>query len=95
MSGPTFDTINSETHKGTYMEHISEKKKYGIYEEYRGAGGEMGRAPRKSRSGHDRSQSFRPMLYVSGPKLSFEGHIRMILHFFAPRSKQLSFFQKQ
>ena len=40
----------------------------------------------KSRFGHDRSQSFGPMLHVSGPKLSFSGNFQLIMHGFAPRS---------
>ena len=40
----------------------------------------------KSRYGHDRSQSFGPILHASGPKQSFRCNFQMILHGFAPRS---------
>ena len=43
----------------------------------------------KSRSGHERSQSFGPISHVSGPKLTFWGNFIMVLHGFAWRSSIL------
>ena len=40
----------------------------------------------KHRSGHDRSQSFGPILHVSDPKLKFWGNFILVLHGFAWRS---------
>ena len=49
----------------------------------------------KSRSGHDRCQSFGPILYVSNPTLVFSYNFQMILHGFASRSpKNIVFFIK-
>ena len=42
----------------------------------------------KSRSGHDRSQSFDPISHASDPKLTFSGNFIMVLHGFAWRSSK-------
>ena len=47
----------------------------------------------KSRSGHDRSQSFWQILHMSGPKLTFGGNFQMILYGFAWRSSKNTFWK--
>ena len=42
----------------------------------------------KSRSGHDRSQSFSPISHISDPKLDFGCNFIMVLHGFAWRSSK-------
>ena len=42
----------------------------------------------KSRSGHDRSQSFHPISHASGPKMTFWHNFHMILHGFAWRNQK-------
>ena len=47
----------------------------------------------KSRSGHDRSQSFGSISHISGPKLTFWGNFIMVLHGFVSRSpRNIVFF---
>ena len=48
----------------------------------------------KSRSGHDRSQSFGSILYVSGPKLSFWGSFSMERCNFWRKKKEACFADK-
>ena len=46
----------------------------------------------KSRSGHDRSQSFGPIWHVSGPEMVFWRNDIMILHHFCWRSSKITLF---
>ena len=46
----------------------------------------------KSRSGHDRSQSFGPISHVSGPEMVFWPNFIMILHHFCRRSSKITLF---
>ena len=43
----------------------------------------------KSRSGHDRSQSFGSISHMSGPKLTLWGNFIMVLHGFVSRSPKI------
>ena len=49
----------------------------------------------KSRSGHDRCQSFGSISYVSGLKLTFRGNFIMILHGFASRNPKNMVFNSK
>ena len=49
----------------------------------------------KSRSGHDRSQSFGQISHVSGPKLTFWGNFIMVLHGFAWRSSKYTVLKQK